>query len=121
MQKIVVVDDEREIVNLLERFLIKEGFEVVKCYGGKEALDFINSEGTANLILLDRRMPEIDGIAVLKELERLNKGIPVIVLSGSGGGSAKNMKIDAFLEKPLNLDILLDKIKEVLKARESRE
>ena len=117
MSKIMIVDDEPEIVNLFNTFLTKNGFEVIKCPGGKCAVDLIDSEEfkTVDLILLDRRMPEVDGIAVLEHLKTAPKKVPVIMLTGSLGGQAKRMDVDELLMKPLDLHEVLEKINKLIK------
>lgn len=83
MYKILVVDDEPNIVKVFERFLIKNGFEVIKAAGGEEAIKVLNSDTKIDLMLLDMKMPKVGGIDVINEMVRINKKIPAIILTGS--------------------------------------
>ena len=76
---ILVVDDDREIVDSIAIFLSSEGYRVLKAYNGLEALDIL-SEQEVHLMLLDIMMPRLDGIKTLMKL-RETKNIPVILLS----------------------------------------
>lgn len=115
MARIMVVDDEPQIVNLLDKFLTKKGHEVIKCYGGQEAMNLIHKKEAADLIILDHRMPVVDGSEVLKEARKVYGDMPVLMLSGSVGGRSKDLEINGFLAKPISLDQLLKKIQEILK------
>jgi len=118
-RKILVVDDEPEILALLGEYLTKKGFQVTKCSGGEEALATVKSGRTFDIILLDGRMPGIDGIAVLEEFENMKFNIPVIFLTGDIDWEAKHcdVKVDSFINKPVDLHKLLDKINKILKVR----
>lgn len=83
MYKILVVDDEPEIVKILASFLAKNSFEVEKARDGAEAIRILNSGVKLDLIFLDMKMPKVTGLDVLKELARLSLKIPVIILTGS--------------------------------------
>lgn len=86
MKKILVVEDEKELVEVLENRLKEKGFLVFTAYNGKEALEKI-AANRPDLILLDLVMPVLDGISVLKELKASvkTKDIPVIVLTNLFG------------------------------------
>ena len=114
MSKILIVDDEPEILALLELFLTKNGFQVVKCLGGKPAVETVKTDDTIDLAVLDRRMPDLDGSVVLGEIRKLERKIPVILLTGSLGDQTKDLQVDDFLMKPIDLNELLDKIKLLL-------
>ena len=83
MYKILVVDDEPEIVKVLEIFFIKKGFEVIAALGGEKAMELFHSGEKIDLMVLDMKMPKVKGIDVLKEMKKLNKRWPVIILSGT--------------------------------------
>ncbi len=115
---ILVVDDELHIVDLLDEFLTKKGFQVIKCNGGRKAIKIIKSDKPIDLTVLDSKMPEVDGFAILKEMDKIRKQTPVIILTGSidwesRHGRTRNVK--AVLTKPIDLDELLNKINEILK------
>ena len=79
MYNILVCDDDKEIVSAIEIYLSKEGYNIVKAYDGKEALEKLEMN-EIHLIILDIMMPKMDGITVANEV-RKNKSIPIIMLS----------------------------------------
>ena len=84
MSKILVCDDDKEIVEAIEIYLTQEGYEVVKAYDGQEALKVLK-ETPIDLLVIDVMMPRLDGIrATLKIREENN--IPIIILYGEIGG-----------------------------------
>ncbi|MEA3490227.1 MAG: response regulator [Candidatus Omnitrophota bacterium] len=116
--KILIVDDEVEIVNLLRKFFIKKGFEVVTALGGDEAIGIFGSGNKIDLVILDFKMPGMKGIDILKEMSGLGIKTPVIFLTGSIGLTKylKDLRSVGFdrrdlLTKPIDLDVLLEKVK----------
>ncbi|MBI5872852.1 MAG: response regulator [Candidatus Omnitrophica bacterium] len=83
MQKILVVDDEPGIREILYRFLTKSGYEVLKASCGAEALKIIDSGEKIDFMVIDMKMPEMKGIDVLREFSKRGKILPFIILSGS--------------------------------------
>ena len=80
MSKILVVDDEVDIAEVLAAFLIKEGYDVLTVYDGETALKkFL--EFKPSLILLDIRLPDINGIEVLRKIKEINKDVNVIMIT----------------------------------------
>ena len=121
---ILIVDDERKIVDILSNFLTMEGFDVKKTYDGQEALNLIKKGTPVDLMLLDEKMPVMGGTTLMKEMKKIGVEIPVILLtgsvnllqlSGSDRGLYKNMLI-----KPVRLSELLDMVNEVLKENTKR-
>lgn len=104
VNKILVVDDEKEIRNLIEIYLKNEGYEVIKARDGEEALEILEKEDI-HLIILDIMMPKIDGIEVAKKV-RDNKAIPIIMLSAKSEDYDKikglNTGADDYMTKPFN-------------------
>ncbi len=78
--KIMVVDDEKNILMLYQSELEDEGYEVVAANSGKEALELFDRE-KPDLVTLDIMMPDIDGIQVLRQLKEKNPNVPVIMLT----------------------------------------
>ena len=91
--KVLVVDDDREIVDSIAIFLKADGYEVEKAYNGLEALDIVMSQ-TVHLIVLDIMMPELDGIKTLLRL-RESRNIPVILLSAKSEDADKILGLTA--------------------------
>ena len=85
--KILVVDDDKEIVESISIFLKGEGYEVLKAYNGLDALEML-TENDVQLMLLDIMMPKLDGIKTLLKL-RETKNIPVILISAKSEDADK--------------------------------
>ena len=79
MYNILVVDDDKEIVNAIEIYLKTEGYNILKAYNGKEALNILR-QIEIHLVILDIMMPEKDGLETLEEI-RKDREVPVILLS----------------------------------------
>ncbi|MFO7598775.1 MAG: sigma-54 dependent transcriptional regulator [Candidatus Desulfacyla sp.] len=114
---ILVVDDEKSILQSLTGILSDEGFEVLTAESGIEALDKIK-EATPDLVLLDIWMPGLDGIETLQKIKEDYPNLQVVMMSGHGNieTAVKATKIGAydFVEKPLSLDKLLLSINNAL-------
>lgn len=80
--KILIVDDEKSIRDFLKRFLNKKGYnDIYLAQTGQDALKIIEKE-RFNLILLDVRLPGMDGIDLLRQIKKINKDTPVIMITG---------------------------------------
>lgn len=115
--KILVCDDDREIVEAVTIYLEKEGYSVIAAYNGKEALDTLRRE-QVQLIILDIMMPEMDGIEALLRLRECSS-IPVILLSAKSEDADKinglNVGADDYITKPFNPLELLARVKSQLR------
>ncbi|WP_434306301.1 response regulator transcription factor [Clostridium botulinum] len=115
--KILIVDDDKTIVEFLQIFLIKEGYEVRISYNGEEALDKIRSE-QFNLILMDIMMPKIDGFEAIKRIRRLTN-IPIIFLTAKDSQQDKIKGFisgcDDYITKPFDLVELSLRVSAILK------
>ena len=115
--KILVVDDDREIVDSIGIFLSGEGYKVLKAYDGIEALDIL-SENEVYLIILDIMMPKLDGIKTLMKL-RESRNIPVILLSAKSEDADKILGLtagaDDYVTKPFNPSELVARVKSQLR------
>ena len=104
MYNILVCDDDKEIVEAIEIYLSKEGYNILKAYNGEEALKMIKNN-EIHLIILDIMMPKINGIKVAEEI-RKDKGIPIIMLSAKSEDYDKinglNTGADDYMTKPFN-------------------
>ncbi len=115
--KILLVDDDVECLNSLYLALNTFGFNnILKTDNPFEALEFINEDMEISLVITDIRMPELDGIDILKHVKALNKDIGVIVISAYGDTSnliqCINNRAYAFFNKPLKIHEVVKKIKE---------
>ena len=115
--RILVVDDDREIVRSLSRLLEMEGYEVYRAYDGMEALERL-MENRIHLILLDIMMPKLNGLAALMKIREKNN-IPVIMLSAKTEESDKvlglSMGADDYVTKPYNTAELMARVKSQLR------
>lgn len=116
-KRILIVDDDEEVVALLLRYLGKQGFKVVGARNGAEMRARFEASGT-DLILLDLGLPDEDGLALLRYLRTTWTG-PVIVLSGRGEPVERvvglELGADDFISKPFDLRELLARIRSVFR------
>jgi len=119
-KKILLVDDEKELVEMIKMRLEASGYEVIPAYDGQEALDKAKRE-KPDLIILDLMLPKMDGYkacGLLKADTRYNK-IPIIMFTARAQDSdikmGEEVGADAYITKPFETEILLGKIKELLK------
>lgn len=114
---VLVVDDDREIVDSISIFLSGEGYKAIKAYDGIEALDAL-SENQIHLVILDIMMPKLDGIKTLMKL-RESRNIPVILLSAKSEGADKILGLtagaDDYVTKPFNPSELMARVKSQLR------
>ena len=115
--RILVVDDDREIVRSLGKLLELEGYQVLKAYDGLEALQKL-VEDRVHLILLDVMMPKLNGLSALMKIREENN-IPVIILSAKTEESDKviglSMGADDYITKPYNTAELMARVKSQLR------
>ena len=118
--KVLVVDDERQIRDLLGEFLEREGYEVFLASAGEEAIELAERK-IPHAILLDVKMPGIDGIEVCKRLkaEPKTQFIPVIMITGYVDNKmvAIESGADDFVNKPIDLVELAVRVKSILRIR----
>ncbi len=111
--KILLVDDEKQFVDTLAERLAMRGFSARVAYDGPQALKAVE-EPTA-VIVLDLRMPGMDGFEVLRSVKKSNPQVQVIILTGHGGDAeeqtAYRMGAYNFLKKPMDIDELLNSIR----------
>lgn len=121
--KILIADDEKDVIFVLENALIKEGYKVISASDGVEALQKVAAE-KPDLILLDIMMPRLDGHSVNVKLKENPKtaNIPVIVITAFGHLKKlleirEELTVTAYLEKPFPVLRLSKKIKEILEKK----
>lgn len=111
--KILLVDDEKQFVDTLAERLAMRGFTARVAYDGPQALKAV--EEPTDVIVLDLRMPGMDGFEVLRNVKKSNPQVQVIILTGHGGDAeeqtAYRMGAYNFLKKPMDIDELLGSIR----------
>lgn len=117
LDKILVVDDDIEICNMIEIFLNKEQFQVIKAHDGYEALDKFKAE-TPKLIILDLMLPRMDGYDVCREIKKISN-VPIIMLTAKGETFDKVLGLrlgsDDYMVKPFDPEELVARIRAVLR------
>jgi len=119
-KRILVVDDEADLVDMLKMRLEVNNYDVITAYDGQEALDKARKE-KPDLIILDLMLPKIDGYKVCRMLkfDEKYKKIPIILFTARAQDSdqkmGKEVGADAYVTKPFEPKVLLGKIEELLK------
>ena len=117
MMNVLVVDDDREIVESISIFLSGEGYKALKAYDGLEALDML-IDNEVHLMILDIMMPKLDGIKTLMKL-RESRNVPVILLSAKSEDADKIFGLtagaDDYVTKPFNPSELMARVKSQLR------
>jgi DNA-binding response OmpR family regulator len=115
--RLLFVDDEKDFVDVIAKRLSKKGFDVTKAFSGPEALQAMR-KADFDIVVLDLKMEEMDGIEVLKILGKMAPGLPVIILTGHGSEASarEGVKCGAmeYLTKPCDFEELVGKIEQVL-------
>ncbi|MDK2564191.1 response regulator transcription factor [Romboutsia sedimentorum] len=117
MKNVLVVDDDKEIVDSIELYLRNEGINILKAYDGMQALDILVNNDI-HLILMDIMMPKLDGIKATIKI-REEKSIPIILVSAKSEDSDKiiglNIGADDYITKPFNPLELIARVKSQLR------
>ncbi len=117
MYKVLVCDDEKDILSALNIYLTAQGYETVLCNNGQEALDAMDRENIG-LVLLDIMMPVMDGITVLSRI-RKKSNVPVILLTAKSEDTDKVLGLDVgaddYITKPFNPVEVLARVKSQLR------
>ena len=121
--KILVVDDDEHIAELISLYLNKEGYETREVYSGRKALEEF-SLFSPHLVLLDIMLPEIDGYQVCREIRQISN-VPVIMLTAKGETFDKVLGLelgaDDYIVKPFDTKELVARVKAVLRRYESND
>ena len=122
--KVLVVDDEIEFATTLAERLNIRGFETTACFCTKDAMALIHAKEIPDVVLLDLKMPHMDGMEALAEIKKYNPTIEVIMLTGHGGGipligaaREKHSPFDCII-KPADINELTTKINQANAKRQ---
>lgn len=112
-RKVLVIDDEPDIILTVRLTLELEGYEVIAAATGEEGLELVRDE-RPDVVLLDLRLPGLDGFAVLERLPAAELNVPIIVISAHAAGATIRRAFDMgcrdFITKPFSPDELVTKI-----------
>jgi DNA-binding NtrC family response regulator len=122
--RLLLVDDEKDFVNILSKRIKRRNIDVTKAFSGAEAIQTLRSQDF-DVAVLDLKMEEMDGIETLKVLKIMDPRLAVIMLTGHGSAEAaeQGIRLGAFdyLTKPCELEELLGKIMEAFAHREKEK
>ena len=126
MSKILIVDDEQDIVELLSHNLGKEGFSTIKAYDGEAALGLVRS-GKPDLMILDLMLPKMNGLDVCKAIRRNPEtaNLPIIMLTAKGEEIDKIIGLeigaDDYITKPFSVKELIARVRSILRRMQDVE
>lgn len=120
MLRLLIVDDQKGIRRLLTEVFLEYGYEIDSCANGIKALEVI-PEFKPDLIIMDVKMPGMNGIDVLKKLRETDKDIRVIMMTAYGDqhyiNQAETLGVARFLIKPFDLNELKEQVEEILQDK----
>jgi two-component system response regulator VicR len=118
--KLVYIEDEPEMIDLVRLILSRKGYEVIGANGGREGLEIIRQK-LPDLVLLDLMMPDMDGWDVYQQMKsaELTRDIPVIVITAKAQSIDKVLglhiaKVDDYVSKPFSPQELVDRVEKVI-------
>ena len=116
-QKILVVDDDQHIAELISLYLMKDGYDTQEVYDGKKALEAVTTY-QPNLILLDLMLPGMDGYQVCAEVRKTSK-VPIIMLTAKSDERDElmgfDLGVDEYISKPFSPKILVARVEAILR------
>jgi DNA-binding NtrC family response regulator len=125
LAKILLVDDEIPFVETMTKRLNKRGFDIVSAHSGQEALDRLSAHSSIDVVILDVKMPGMDGIQALEEIKNRFPITDVIILTGHATveSAIEGMKLGAFdyIMKPCDMDQLISKVDSAVQRRRAHE
>jgi DNA-binding NtrC family response regulator len=122
--KMMLVDDEERFLSTTKKLLFRKGYDVVTAISGNEALDILKSH-SIDVVILDVKMPGMDGITTLKEIKKFYPLVEVIMLTGHAtvDSAVDGLKSGAtdYLMKPTDINILIEKAGEAFEKKQRVE
>ncbi len=121
-RKILIIEDEIRMNNLIKDFLMREDFKIIQAYDGEVGLDIIIEDPSIDLVILDVMLPKIDGWSVLREIKQLDEPMPVLMLTARSQAEDElfgfNLGADDYVTKPFNMKILMARLHALLKRND---
>ena len=122
--KILIVDDEEELASAMAERLALRGFQADTVSSGAEALRFV-SAGDFSVLIIDVKMPGLDGLSLMAEVKRTHPALPVILFTGQSSlaEAERGMRQGAFdyLVKPIDIDTVIEKIRAAADGKRGRQ
>ena len=119
MAKVLVIDDEQGIRALLDTLLRRKGYDVIVAESGLKGLELFRRT-RPDVLVLDLKMPGMDGLTVLRQVRSLDPIMPVIILTGAGTAETEQrvraLGVTEYVEKEFSLHLLGDALKRLLKT-----
>jgi two-component system, OmpR family, response regulator VicR len=122
-KRIIYIEDEQEMIDLVRLILSRKGYQVKGAIGGQEGLDLVRAE-SPDLVLLDLMMPDMDGWEVYQQMKAgtTTRGIPVIVITAKAQNIDKVLgvhiaKVDDYISKPFSPQQLIESVEKVLNRK----
>lgn len=113
---VLIIDDERNFLESLS-FTLADDFHILTASGGRKGLSLLNKNPVSAMIL-DLDMPDMTGVEVLQKIRQKNKSLPVLILTGRSSHEwakrCADMTVQGYIEKPVDIEGLIDKIKNVI-------
>jgi DNA-binding NtrC family response regulator len=123
--RLLLVDDERQFVEVMTQRLARRGFDVIGASSGREALDRLAADAGVDVVLLDVKMPGMNGIEATRRIKQAHPLLEIVILTGH---AAIDSAVEAirhgaydYLMKPADLDELIAKVKQAAGRKEARE
>ncbi len=123
MYKILIVDDDRDMCKMIFTILTQEGYKVSKAYDGEQAMKQIDKKNY-DLVILDFRLSNTDGIELLQKIRNMGLSISVIMISANGNDlvklRAKELGVDKFMYKPFSLNRFIKVVENTISKKIKR-
>jgi DNA-binding NtrC family response regulator len=123
--KVLLVDDEAPFIDTLAKRLSKRDLAIVTAFSGAEALQKLDSEANIDIVVLDVKMPGMDGIETLKAIKNIHPLVEVIMLTGHATveSAIEGMRLGAldYLMKPCDIEVLMVKVQEAKSKKTKQE